>query len=113
MGKREPTSHHRPSYDIWYVAKGIFVKMEALSKEKDSEVISEWMKSMVNHLYWSASSTPWGGGGVEQKLEGSDVTVQSYTKASLLHFQSVNTLACIGMLKEKSGLSLVSLHVEV
>ena len=39
------TDHH---YDIWYVAKGISLiynvwylcKMEALSKEKDSEVVS-------------------------------------------------------------------------
>ena len=30
---------------------------------------------MVNHLYWPASSTP---RGMKQKLEGSDVTVQSH-----------------------------------
>ena len=66
---------------------------------------------MVNHLYWSASSRPSGGGAVVQ----GKCVVQShpqYTQRPPLHFQSVNTLACVGMLK-KSGLILVWLHVEV
>ena len=33
-------------------------KIEALSKEKDCSVIGEWLRSIVNHLYWSAVSTP-------------------------------------------------------
>ena len=37
-------------------------KMEALSKEKECELVREWTKSLVSHLYWSAVSTPSGDG---------------------------------------------------
>ena len=40
-----------------------FQKMvEALSKEKDCEIVGEWVKSMVNCLYWCAVSTSNGNG---------------------------------------------------
>lgn len=29
-------------------------------KEKDCGIVGEWLKSIVNHLYWSAVSTPSG-----------------------------------------------------
>lgn len=37
-------------------------KLDALSKEKDCELVGEWKKSIINHLYWSAVSTPNGNG---------------------------------------------------
>ena len=37
-------------------------KVTALAKEKDCEIVGEWKKSLVNHLYWSAVSTPDGNG---------------------------------------------------
>ena len=37
-------------------------KVEALSKDKECACVGEWTKSMVNHLYWSAASTPSGNG---------------------------------------------------
>lgn len=37
-------------------------KVGALAKEKDCEIVGEWKKSLVNHLYWSAVSTPDGNG---------------------------------------------------
>ena len=36
--------------------------METLAKEKDCDIVGEWVRSMVNHLYWSAVSTPSGNG---------------------------------------------------
>ena len=27
-------------------------KLEKVAKEKDCELVSEWMKSIINHLYW-------------------------------------------------------------
>lgn len=33
-------------------------KIDALAKEKDCELVGEWKKSLMNHLYWSAVSTP-------------------------------------------------------
>jgi hypothetical protein len=32
-------------------------KVEKVSKQKDCEVIGEWVRSMVNHLYWWIMST--------------------------------------------------------
>ena len=32
-------------------------KVNALAKEKDCELVGEWKRSLVNHLYWSAVST--------------------------------------------------------
>ena len=39
-------------------------KVIALAKEKDCELVGEWKKSMLNHLYWSAVSTPNGNGDI-------------------------------------------------
>lgn len=39
-------------------------KLETVAKEKDCELVGEWMKSVINHLYWSAVSTPSGDGDV-------------------------------------------------
>ena len=33
-------------------------KLLALSKEKDCDIIQPWMKSIINHLYWTAASSP-------------------------------------------------------
>ena len=36
--------------------------MARLSSNKDCSIISEWIKSITNHLYWCAASSPAGGG---------------------------------------------------
>ena len=33
-------------------------KVEALAKTKECEIVGKWIKSMVNHIYWCAASTP-------------------------------------------------------
>uniref|UniRef100_A0A1X7U695 Uncharacterized protein n=1 Tax=Amphimedon queenslandica TaxID=400682 RepID=A0A1X7U695_AMPQE len=40
--------------DIQLVQK----KLLALAKQKDCEVIGDWTKSIINHLYWCAMSSP-------------------------------------------------------
>ena len=50
-------------------------KVEALSKEKECEVIGEWVKSMVNHLYWSAVSTPSRNG---EKIQGKWLSLDNH-----------------------------------
>ena len=37
-------------------------KLEKASKLKDCDLIGRWKKSVINHLYWSAVSTPDGNG---------------------------------------------------
>ncbi|VDI38082.1 Hypothetical predicted protein [Mytilus galloprovincialis] len=48
------TTHH---LDVWHVAKGLKKKLAKLSLEKDCKDLQPWIKSIVNHLYWTAASS--------------------------------------------------------
>lgn len=37
---------------------GIKKKPQKFGKTKDCELVQEWIRSIVNHLYWSVSSSP-------------------------------------------------------
>ena len=41
---------------------GFRKKIEALSKERDCELVREWRKSILNHMYWCVASTTNGDG---------------------------------------------------
>ena len=49
-------------YLIYYA--GLGKKIDALGKKSDCRDVSEWRKSIVNHMYWCAASTPDGDGEV-------------------------------------------------
>ncbi|XP_033725289.1 uncharacterized protein LOC117315251 [Pecten maximus] len=55
---RENMTDTKHCVDVWHVAKGLKKKVLALSKEKDCGELSSWIKSITNHLYWVAASTP-------------------------------------------------------
>ncbi|XP_069110215.1 uncharacterized protein, partial [Argopecten irradians] len=57
-----PTTDHY--YDVWHVAKGLKKKLCSLAKEKDCGEVTDWIKSLTNHLYWCAASTPPGEGNI-------------------------------------------------
>ncbi|KAL5011915.1 hypothetical protein ScPMuIL_010466 [Solemya velum] len=61
---RENMSTTKHYYDVWHVAKVLKKKLLALSKTKDCEDVLGWIKSISNHLYWCAVSTPTGDGDV-------------------------------------------------
>lgn len=54
---RENLPETTHNIDVWHVAKGLKKKLLALSKEKECEDLRDWIKSLVNHLYWVPSST--------------------------------------------------------
>ncbi|XP_077985945.1 uncharacterized protein LOC144440449 [Glandiceps talaboti] len=49
------TKHY---YDVWHISKGLVKKIEKLAKQTNCEEVRGWIKSITNHLYWCASSTP-------------------------------------------------------
>ncbi|XP_039675675.1 uncharacterized protein LOC120571041 [Perca fluviatilis] len=44
-------------YDVRHMAKGISKKLEAISKQKDCEELKKWMKSINDHIYWTAAGS--------------------------------------------------------
>ena len=46
-----------PFLTISYIIAGINKKLFQLSKKKDCKVLQPWIKSLVNHLYWTAASS--------------------------------------------------------
>ncbi|XP_060077692.1 uncharacterized protein LOC132557213 [Ylistrum balloti] len=55
---RENMPKTKHCVDIWHVAKGLKKKLTAISKDKDCDALTPWIKSISNHLYWVAASTP-------------------------------------------------------
>ncbi|XP_015259484.1 PREDICTED: uncharacterized protein LOC107104080 [Cyprinodon variegatus] len=44
-------------YDVQRVAKGLSKKLELVGKDKGCALVKKWHKSIVNHLYWCATSS--------------------------------------------------------
>ncbi|XP_039518795.1 uncharacterized protein LOC120473159 isoform X2 [Pimephales promelas] len=44
-------------YDVWHFQKGLSKKLDKLSQNKDCKVLKTWLRSIKNHIYWSATST--------------------------------------------------------
>ena len=42
--------------DIWHVGENIKKKLFKLSQKKDCSDLQPWIKSIINHLWWSAAS---------------------------------------------------------
>ena len=43
-------------YDIWHLAKSLKKNILAVSRKKSTSVLNEWVKSIINHLYYSAQN---------------------------------------------------------
>ncbi|XP_078123330.1 uncharacterized protein LOC144528551 isoform X1 [Sander vitreus] len=44
-------------YDVRHMAKGISKKLEAISKQKDCEELKKWLKSIDDHIHWTAAGS--------------------------------------------------------
>lgn len=40
-----------------FVSLGLSKKLEQIGKDKDCALVKKWQKSIVNHLYWCATSS--------------------------------------------------------
>ncbi|ROI15893.1 hypothetical protein DPX16_3794 [Anabarilius grahami] len=49
------TSHF---FDIWHIGKSLGKALDAAAKERDCEDLKLWRPAVINHLYWTAASTP-------------------------------------------------------
>ncbi|KAJ4921379.1 hypothetical protein JOQ06_025962, partial [Pogonophryne albipinna] len=78
---RETYPHIEHLYDIWHVAKGFSKKLLAASNERECQVLRPWIKSVSNHMYWCAVSTPSG--------QGSQIVAKWESVVS--HVQNVHT----------------------
>ncbi|XP_051994441.1 uncharacterized protein LOC127652376 [Xyrauchen texanus] len=47
-------------FDTWHVSKGLAKKIDALGKERSCGEVLAWRRSIINHLYWCASSSKTG-----------------------------------------------------
>ncbi|KAK7475684.1 hypothetical protein BaRGS_00033055 [Batillaria attramentaria] len=55
---REHMQGTQHSFDVWHVVKGLKKKLLKLACEKECGALQQWIKSICNHLYWVAVSTP-------------------------------------------------------
>ncbi|XP_066275662.1 uncharacterized protein [Branchiostoma lanceolatum] len=55
---REDYPHITHFFDIWHVAKSVKKKLQNLAKLRDCQALKPWISSMINHLYWSVTTTP-------------------------------------------------------
>ncbi|XP_073710642.1 uncharacterized protein [Misgurnus anguillicaudatus] len=47
-------------YDVWHFEKGLSKKLDKLSQKKECEILKKWLRSIKNHVYWSATSSSTG-----------------------------------------------------
>ncbi|XP_028456556.1 uncharacterized protein LOC114570424 isoform X2 [Perca flavescens] len=89
-------------YDVWHVAKGLSKKLKQLGKDKDCALVKKWHKSIVNHLYWCATSS----------VSGTEKVAK--WKSLLNHIQDVHSHSdpafpkCLHPLKASKDHSVVS-----
>ncbi len=50
-----PTTKHY--LDLWHVLRNLSKKLIKASKEKDCQLIADWIPGIRNHLYWSVLTT--------------------------------------------------------
>ncbi|XDV25389.1 hypothetical protein PO909_029312 [Leuciscus waleckii] len=44
-------------YDVWHIEKGISKQLENICKLKGCEKLHNWLRSIKNHIYWTAKSS--------------------------------------------------------
>ncbi|XP_051978414.1 uncharacterized protein LOC127640069 isoform X3 [Xyrauchen texanus] len=71
----EGTRHY---FDVWHIAKSLGKALDAASKECDQ--LQLWRPAIVNHLYWTAASTP----------DGNPAVMEAKWKSLVNHIQDIH-----------------------
>uniref|UniRef100_A0AAV2J5H9 Transposase n=1 Tax=Knipowitschia caucasica TaxID=637954 RepID=A0AAV2J5H9_KNICA len=74
----EGTKHF---FDIWHVSKGLKKALDAASKEQHCEDLALWKAAVINHLYWTAASTP----------DGNPEVLEAKWTSLVNHVQDIHT----------------------
>lgn len=65
MKREQPQIVHM--FDVWHVAKGVYKKLDTISKKKYCELIGPWAHSISNHIYFCAATSDGNGDLVREK----------------------------------------------
>ncbi|XP_064636950.1 uncharacterized protein LOC135493502 [Lineus longissimus] len=66
-------------YDCWHIVKSVVKKMEIIAKKKGFEIISDWIKSVKNHLYWAVLTS-----------SGDPDEIENRWRATMEHVQGIH-----------------------
>uniref|UniRef100_A0A8C1SLP2 Uncharacterized protein n=1 Tax=Cyprinus carpio TaxID=7962 RepID=A0A8C1SLP2_CYPCA len=72
---RHRTRHY---FDVWHIAKSLGKALDAASKECDQ--LQLWRPAIVNHLYWTAASTP----------DGNPAVMEAKWRSLVNHIQDIH-----------------------
>ena len=72
------TVHHY--FDCWHIAKSIKKRLQSLDKKKSCQLLGSWIKSIVNHFYWSVMSTE----------PGNEEIIELKWKSLVRHLQNIH-----------------------
>ncbi|CAM4572695.1 unnamed protein product [Leuciscus chuanchicus] len=74
------TEGTRHFFDVWHVGKGLSKALDMAAKEKDCGDLMLWRPAIINHLYWTAASTP----------DGNPDVMEAKWKSMVNHIQDIH-----------------------
>ncbi|CAM4569352.1 unnamed protein product [Leuciscus chuanchicus] len=74
------TEGTRHFFDVWHVGKGLSKALDTAAKEKDCGDLMLWRPAIINHLYWTAASTP----------DGNPEVMEAKWKSMVNHIQDIH-----------------------
>ncbi|XP_056437954.1 uncharacterized protein LOC130374996 [Gadus chalcogrammus] len=73
----EGTQHY---FDVWHIGKSLGKALDTASKDRQCEQLQLWRPATVNHLYWTAASTP----------DGNPAVMEAKWRSLVNHIQDIH-----------------------
>ncbi|XP_059923512.1 uncharacterized protein LOC132469541 [Gadus macrocephalus] len=73
----EGTQHY---FDVWHIGKSLGKALDTASKDRQCEQLQLWRPAIVNHLYWTAASTP----------DGNPAVMEAKWRSLVNHIQDIH-----------------------